>query len=361
MRASSPRTKGHRAALYVSAILLLSGCHFRMPPAYISEPHFHLYAFNEKVRFGLGGDSHRFKLHGWSHTEPDFTWTEGIGSSLIFFVSRTSKEVTLEMRLKPLLHEPDITVQPVHVTINGRKIATWDVTEEKVYTVVVPHDFIASRPGAEPGRPNLRDSVVLVVDLLIPNAQFPALIGTGPDWRRLGVACSYLTMQEGEEYSRPAVKVNVRHKGEGATYTPGTVVLFGAGENGARYKRTGWNVAEGGWTWSGRDPAVMKFKLPPTNRALTLTLTAHGNTLPPRLLAQSTIVTANGRQIAEWHVDVLGEYVADIPAGVVGPDGALTLEFFTKDAMSPKDLGVNGDSRPLGLACFALIIADAGD
>jgi hypothetical protein len=361
MSLSPFRKRAKAAAIGVATACVLSGCRFRMPPPYISEPHWHRYVYNETVRFGLGGDSHRFRLLGWSHTEPYFTWTEGIGASLIFFVNRTSREVTLEMKLKPLLHEPDLPEQPVSVSINGRKIATWDVTEEKVYSVIVPHDFIAARPDSDPTRPNLRDSIVLVVDLLIPKAQFPALLGTGPDWRRLGVACSALVMREGAEYHGPTAKLNVRHKGEGAPYALGTVVLMGAAENGARYKRTGWNVAEAGHTWSGRVPAVMKFKLPPTKRGLVLTVTANGNTVPPRLLAQTTVVRANGTQVAEWKVDVLGEYTAEIPAGIVGPDGRLTLEFETKDAMSPQELGLSSDSRPLGLACYALLIAEADD
>jgi len=352
--------RGRNAAISgLTAVLFIGGCNYEMPPPYTGEPHFHLYALNEKVRFGLGGDSHRFKLHGWSHTEQEFTWTDGAGASLIFFAPRTDRDVTFEMRLSPCLHPPELLVQPVHVTLNGRRVATWEVTEEKVYTLTIPHDFIAARPRAVPGRPNLRDSVVLLFDFFIPKAQFPALIATGPDWRRLGVRCSDLTMREGAKYVEPNRILKKPREGEVAPYSLGSLVLFGGRQNGELYKVSGWNGAEPGFTWTGKDPAVLKFKLEPINRPLALKLVTNGNTHPPSLLVQPTQVYANGRQIAEWQVDVRADYIAEIPTGVVGPDGILVLEFVSKNATSPRKLGVNTDSRLLGIACYELVLTDA--
>jgi hypothetical protein len=345
-------------ASWLAAAMLLTSCDLEFPPQYYSEPHFHVYAYGETVRFGLGGDSHRFRLHGWGETEREYTWTNGIGASLIFFVPRTSRRLTLSMRLAPFLHPPELAVQPVHVTINGRKVTTWAVNEEKVYNVVVPHDFVAARADAVPGRPNLRDSVVLVVDFLIPNAEFPARFG-GSDWRRLGVACSELRMREGPEHKTTTPAVQAEGDTEDAPYSLGTAIRFGAGENAELYKRGGWHGAEGGFTWTSQQPAGLGFKLEPVNRPLTLTLVAHGNTLAPRLLTQPTTVYANKRPIAEWQVDVLREYTAEIPAGVIGPDGVLNLEFASKNAISPQELGVNTDSRALGIACYELLLTDA--
>lgn len=348
-------------AICVCAILLLSSCRLQLPPDYTSEPHFHLYSYGETVRFGLGGDSHRFKLHGWSHTEPRFTWTDGVGASLIFLVPRTARQLTLNMKLLPFVHAPDLPVQPVQISINNRKIVTWDVNEEKVYSTVVPEDMVASRPDAIQGRPNLRDSVVLVIDLFMPKAHFPGIIVDAPDWRRLGVACSELVMLETSLPGDPGAGLPLPRKGENAPYHLGRLVRFGAGQNGQRYKRTGWHGAESGLTWSGKQPAVLKFKLAPTDRPLTLILFANGNTLPPLLLPQQTLVYANKQLVADWRVDALSDYTADIPAGVIGPNGVLAVELLTQDATSPKALGVNNDSRPLGLACYSLLILEADD
>ena len=334
--------------------LLFSACDIELEPPHTSEPRFHLYAYGERVGFGLGGDSHRFRLHGWSHTEPHFTWTEGVGASLLFLVPRTNREVTLEMRLVPFVR-PELPVQPVHVSVNHRKIATWQVTEDKVYTAVIPADFIAAPAHSEPGRPNLRDAVILVFDFFIPKAHFPAILADAPDWRRLGVACVDLAMKEGA--ARPE-QPNVRGKGD-VQYTLRTPIRFGAHQNAERYIRTGWHQSEAGWTWTSNGRAVLQFKLPPVDGPLNLIVRAHGNTRPPDLLTQPTVVYANQQQIAEWDVDILTDYSAEIPAAALRPDGLLTLEFVSRNATSPRALGVNQDARPLGISCHSLIITEA--
>ena len=337
-------------------ILLFSACDMELEPPYTSEPRFHLYAYGERVGFGLGGDSHRFRLHGWSHTEAPFTWTEGVGASLLFLVPRTNREVTLEMRLIPFVR-PELPVQPVHVSVNNRKIATWQVTEDKVYTAVIPADFIAAPADLPPGRPNLRDAVILVFDFFIPKAHFPAILADAPDWRRLGVACVDLTMKEGP--ARPE-RPNVRGKNE-IEYTPGTPIRFGLGHSGERYIQTGWHPSEPAWTWTSEQRAVLRFKLPPRDGPLHLIVRAHGNVRPPDLLTQPTVVYANQQQIAEWDVDVLTDYSAEIPAAALRPDGMLTLEFVSRNATSPQELGVNPDTRRLGISCHSLIITEAAE
>ena len=343
--------------LCLAGIMLLSACDLDLPPHHTSEPRFHLYAYGEPVGFGLGGDSHRFRLHGWSHTEPHFTWTEGVGASLLFLVPRTHREVILEMRLTPFVR-PELPAQVVHVSVNNRKIAMWRVTEEKVYSATIPADFIAAPAHAVPGKPNLREAVVLVFDFFIPNAHFPAILADAPDWRRLGVACSELVMREGAE--RP--KQLKLPRGSGAVpYTVGTPLQFGKGQNAEPHIQSGWHESEPGWTWTRAQPAVLKFKLVPRDEPLMLTVRAYGNTRYPELPHQLTTVYANGHQIAEWEVSALTDHTAEIPASALRADGVLTLEFHSKNATSPKALGVNNDARPLGICCHALVITEVSE
>jgi hypothetical protein len=72
-------------------------------------------------------------------------------------------------------------------------------------------------------------------------------------------------------------------------------------------------------------------------------------------------VYANGQQIAEWKIDEMGEYTAEIPVNTIGADGLLTLEFVTENAVSPKELGVNADSRTLGIACYELLMTETDE
>lgn len=349
-------TRARAVAVCVLLLLQLSSCG-KLPPPYISEPHFNVYTYGETVRFGLGGDSHRFRLLGWSHTEKNYTWTDGVGASLLFSLPRTNREVTLYMRLFPFVHPPELPSQLVRVFANGRKIATWEVDKEDVYTVVIPHDFIRSWSN----RANLRQLAIVRLDFYIPNAQFPAFLDTAPDWRRLGVACVSLKMREGAKHKAPNARLNLQRERDGPSYKIGTVVVFGARQNAEWYKGSGWNGAEPAFTWTGKDPAVLKFKIEPPQAPLTLTLKAQGNTLPPRLLAQTTRVYANKQQIAEWKVDEMGEYTAQIPVSIIGPDGLLTIELATENATSPKELGVNTDSRTLGIACYELLLTDSDE
>ena len=341
-------------------MVLPSACHLKFPPDYISEPRFHVYVYGEKVGFGLGGDSHRFRLDGWSHTEPNFTWTDGIGASLIFSAPRTLRDVTLHMRLAPFIHPPELAMQPVRVFVNGRKIADWEVTEEKDYIATIPNRFVAPRSKTA-GRPDVRDSVVILIDLLIPKAQFPALIAHQPDWRRLGVLCSELVMREGPLHESPRPGTELQADANDISYTLGDVVLFGSGQNSDRYKVSGWNPAEAGYDWTAKEPAVMKFKVKPPKSALSLTLKANGNVLPPQLAAQATEVYANKHLVAEWQVDVQADYSAEIPSELIEDDGILSLEFVCKNAISPRELGVNSDGRDLGIACYELTLSDADE
>jgi hypothetical protein len=43
-----------------------------------------------------------------------------------------------------------------------------------------------------------------------------------------------------------------------------------------------------------------------------------------------------------------------LPAGSLGPDGAVTLEFVISEPRSPADLGLSPDSRLLGLGVESL-------
>ncbi|MBA3273654.1 MAG: hypothetical protein H0T11_07255, partial [Chthoniobacterales bacterium] len=181
------------------------------------------------------------------------------------------------------------------------------------------------------------------------------------DWRRLGVGCVNLQMREGVKHKAPNARSKLQRERENSSYKPGAVVIFGARQNAEWYKGSGWNGAEPAFTWTGKDPAVLKFNMEPPKAPLTLMLKAHGNTLPPRLLAQTTRVYANGQQIAEWKVDEMGEYTAEIPANTIGVDGLLTLEFATENATSPEELGVNPDSRTLGIACYELLMTETDE
>ncbi len=349
------------------AIAILTGCDLKQTPDHNSEPRLHVYEFGQPIPFGLGGDDHRFALSGWSEPESGFTWSDGIGASLMLRVPATNTPLTLRMKQWAFTHPPaDLLFQPVDVSVNGKKIATWHVSEKKVYRAVIPKGLVGA-PGTvltargatdrpdDPRRANL-----LIIDFYIPKAQAPVLIGASQDSRRLGIAAVELTVQEGADPNAGDDDVNATAPmtGEGSLYAFGIPLKFGQGENGGRYKLSGWHDAEPTYTWTGAQPAVLGLRIPKTNNPLWVTLIANGNILPPQLPTQPTELYANGQKVAEWQISGRDEFHATIPASALNPNGVLSLELRTAKATSPQALGVNNDARPLGIACYELAIQE---
>lgn len=133
--------------------------------------------YGRKISFKKGGDSEPFRVAGWSHPEEDYTWTEGVRASLTCRVAAARESMALKMTLAAFYRAPAVTSQAVDVSINGEKVGTWDVVDERVHTVRIPEKFLA-------------DGAVLVLDFSIPKAIAPISVGHNVDTRFLGVRCS---------------------------------------------------------------------------------------------------------------------------------------------------------------------------
>jgi hypothetical protein len=56
-------------------LLSLGACGKHPLPEHTSEPRSHTYVFGDRVGFGFGGDSARFRRYGWAKTEAHSTRT----------------------------------------------------------------------------------------------------------------------------------------------------------------------------------------------------------------------------------------------------------------------------------------------
>ena len=135
----------------------------------------HVYEYGAVVRFGLGGESHRFRTTGWSATELDHTWSDGPAASIAISAPAPNAPLRLTMRLSGMTAPPGLPAQPVDVYVQGEKVATWQVAEENDYVAVIPEPL--TRRG------------FMNIDLHIPKAVAPAETMPGADPRRLGIAC----------------------------------------------------------------------------------------------------------------------------------------------------------------------------
>ncbi len=140
-----------------------------------------LLEYERKVSFGLSGDSARYKGLGWSGPEPSQTWTEGTRASLAFKPPASKEPVYFKMKMAGMNYGDRLPSQPVEVSLNGVKVAHWDVADDKVYSFPLPRDLSVS-------------PAPLAITFAIPKATSPASLGQGGDARRLGLRCEEMEL-----------------------------------------------------------------------------------------------------------------------------------------------------------------------
>ena len=125
--------------------------------------------------FGLEGSARPFMREGWSHSEPDYSWTDGTRSRICLPHEPGEGQVVLEISLNPLLFPPVVRRQRLVIWVNGVEIGDEILVGECTLSLLVPPQASA---GAD----------CLDVQLDCPTAVVPAVITLTQDDRRLGVA-----------------------------------------------------------------------------------------------------------------------------------------------------------------------------
>ncbi|HMH05068.1 MAG TPA: hypothetical protein VK579_00160, partial [Terriglobales bacterium] len=139
-------------------------------------------------------------------------------------------------------------------------------------------------------------------------------------------------------------------------YQLGTPVVFGLGGTAGPFKVSGWSQDEQGHTWTDKELAVLSFQIEPGQEPLVLRMTLTGLTKEPSLPFQPVEVDVNGSKVADWQVANTSQFTTVIPPEAVKGGGSLRIEFKTPKATSPASLGMNGDSRVLGISVSDLVI-----
>jgi hypothetical protein len=139
-------------------------------------------------------------------------------------------------------------------------------------------------------------------------------------------------------------------KGQEVDY--GTLIDFTAGGNSDRLKVSGWSTPETGFTWTEGTAAILAMRVPPTDSPVTLKMKAAGSIKEPELPFQPVEVYVNNEKIGDLQVANTAEFSAPIPQGLTKGGGLLTIALRTPKAASPKTLGLNEDTRVLGIRLF---------
>jgi phosphoglycerol transferase len=142
------------------------------------------YQLGTIIRFNDSGNSERFRGLGWSYTEADHTWTEGNSAFLTFSGLPPAQPLTLTMMLTGLTKDPQLPAQPVAAYANGKRVADWQVSENKEYTASIPADVLG-------------DTGTLTIEFRIPKAASPNSLGVNTDERVLGLCVLHLVIEKG--------------------------------------------------------------------------------------------------------------------------------------------------------------------
>jgi hypothetical protein len=132
----------------------------------------------------------------------------------------------------------------------------------------------------------------------------------------------------------------------------GAKVSFGQDGNSERFRLSGWSKAEEKFTWTEGPVAVLRMRIPATQDSVTLRMKLSGLAKEPILPFQPLEVRVNDQKVADWEVSNAAEFAAAIPPDVTRSGGELTITLKTLKATSPQSLGLNTDSRVLGICCF---------
>lgn len=143
-----------------------------------------LYEIGETMSFGQDDarKNQAYKVHGWSHAESDFTWTEGSEAILKLKLSRKpKKDCTLCIDALPYLRRGH-TFQHVTVFANDIPVAEWHITQHGKFCATIPCAQLQS------------DDFVL--RFVIPNSCSPRENEGAHDDRKLGMAVYSMTIDE---------------------------------------------------------------------------------------------------------------------------------------------------------------------
>jgi hypothetical protein len=136
-----------------------------------------------RIEFKAGAQSERYRVSGWSASEPNFTWSEGTSAKLALPISAVAGGLTLKVNIAALNHPPQLPTQPVEVYANGQKVGEWQVGNVAEFTAAIPGDVT-------------KDGGTLTLEFRTPKAASPKSLGVNADPRVLGICLTSLELSK---------------------------------------------------------------------------------------------------------------------------------------------------------------------
>jgi len=167
------------------------------------------------------------------------------------------------------------------------------------------------------------------------------LIVLAPGWKRCAQCLSI--KDEGQRISMIPLSL------------PGQTLTFNYRN---RQLADGWSTPESWGTWTDGQQAKIEMRLVPQARSIVLDALAF---VQPQHPAQRVIVNLNGEQVLSTSLTQLLGNRLEVPISSalsqsLARDDRLTIELQLPDAISPRQLGINDDSRVMGLGLKSLTV-----
>ena len=133
-----------------------------------------------------------------------------------------------------------------------------------------------------------------------------------------------------------------------AALAVGEPIGFGVGGRSDAFVVGGWAPPEPGGRWTTSPAALLAFRWHGA-RSLVLHIRA-GIGWGQRRHPRQVVILANGVPVATWPNDpAVADHVVGVPAGLLGPGGAVSLRLRMEGIASPASAGVSADARRLGV------------
>jgi hypothetical protein len=194
----------------------------------------------------------------------------------------------------------------------------------------------------------------------LPDAASPASLGIGDDARTLGVAMKAIFLYETAEMPKTA------------DYDWGTPIDFSSGGNYLSFQGIGWSDHyEDDFTWSSGNTSSLIIPIRKTSANVELKAVFRPLTVPGKLEGQVVKVFVNDTFVGEWvaggHSKIwdrimrnrgFEEHTILIPNNLLTND-PMKITFDLPNAAAPKELGLNWDTRVLGIAMRSIVLRES--
>lgn len=129
----------------------------------------------------------------------------------------------------------------------------------------------------------------------------------------------------------------------------GLVLNFDSGGTGLPFKFSGWHKPDGQGSVMADTVAELRGLWLDRENDIFLTGVVYPAIPVQNAPPQQLTIVCNGCTVAVYSIAEAAEITAIIPPGIVGEDGALTMEFRVTRLLRPADFGSDGDTRLVGV------------